>query len=65
MTPAPPAPFESQWYITYTRPGGEMARLGPMSQQYARAMLAEYHRKGHKDVQLEEWGAIRAWRWTN
>jgi hypothetical protein len=48
--------------ISYVRPGGELTRVGPMAEEYARSMAQEYHRKGLKGVTLEEWAPVKAWR---
>jgi len=50
------------FYVTYTRPGGEFSRIGPMLENYARGMAQEYHRKGLKEVRVEEWMPAKMWR---
>jgi hypothetical protein len=60
--PQDPPIANPQFHVVYTRPGGEFCRLGPMLESYARGMAQEYHRKGLKDVRVEEWGPVKSWR---
>ncbi len=57
--PCPKA--EWTYFVTYCRPGGDVARVGPMKEEQAKGMVAECARKG-LDATLEEWGPVRAWR---